>query len=77
LQPGQRGVFLSFVGGKAMPDFRVYPLGADGHFASPEEHSAASDEVVLNYAAGKDFPYGAEIWEGARLVGLIQKSALP
>jgi hypothetical protein len=60
-----------------MPNFRIYPL--DSHrciFGPALSLYAASDEDALVQAARKcGFAFGAEVWLGGRLVGMVRGSA--
>jgi len=58
-----------------VPEYRLYPLGLDGRVGgAPEEFFAASDETAINHALSKRHLHGSELWDGARLVVMVERA---
>lgn len=58
----------------AMPDFRAYVVGPDGHFVGVHEITAADREeatkIALKYVDGDP----VELWEGAAWIATLKPS---
>jgi hypothetical protein len=60
-----------------MPDHRVYPLRKSRNFEPPEVFVAKNDAEAFVNAEGLDLLFGYEIWNGARLVAVVQRRRRP
>lgn len=55
-----------------MREYRAYKLGPDGHIFAADSFEAADDEEALRKAEQLVDGHDVEVWERARLVGLIK-----
>lgn len=59
-----------------MPDYRLYPLQADGRIAgAPLEIFATCDEAATAYALSRESSSDLEVWERDRLVARVRLDA--
>jgi hypothetical protein len=62
--------------GTAMPDFRAYIVGPDGHFIGVREFAAA-DRAAANKAALNILDeHPLELWEGNECIGVFTPSKI-
>lgn len=54
-----------------MSGYRLYCLDGDGSFTTVHEIDAASDAEAIAKARQKQIPVRCELWEGARMVAVI------
>jgi hypothetical protein len=55
-----------------MSDYRLYFQDMKGHFLRAEAIDVTDDEAALAKARGINHEYGIEVWQGARLVGMVK-----
>jgi hypothetical protein len=58
-------------GWRTVPDYRVYTLDADGHIVRRTEICCPDDDAALERAKNLADGHAVELWEGARLIVLL------
>jgi hypothetical protein len=57
-----------------MVDYRLYLLREDGHISGAIELACDDDTTALRCATEQPRSWGAELWQGARRVGVLPAS---
>lgn len=60
-----------------MPFYRIYSLDAAGHIKFAYDMECADDAASLAQGQQESGKFAVEVWQGARLVGQLKKSAGP
>ena len=59
-----------------MPDYRLYCLNGDGHFAQVHEIGAISDADAIQQALDMKLSVKCELWQRGRLIARLPAAAI-